>query len=71
MAFIIEQICGDYVTEDDTENEDSLEISGSKLHGYLGNLSHSCNEVIIEIQFVWMTFGEQSSNGVRLQICTR
>ena len=54
MAFIIEQICGDYVTtEDATENEDSLEISGSKLHGYLGNLSHSCDEVIIEIQFVW------------------
>ena len=42
---MIEQICGDYLSVDGTENEETMNISGSKLHGYLGNLSHSCDEV--------------------------
>ena len=42
-----EQICGDYLPEDeDGTGDESLEISGSKLHGYLTKLSHSCDEVI-------------------------
>ena len=49
--FVIDQICGDYLAEDDTEDDESLEISGSKLQGYLGNLSHSCEEMFLRCSF--------------------